>query len=239
LTVVTGSPHCDVSAVVSGWSLIVVYELPSERLRAINLFHGLAPFRGGQHIQTPGGFRIPNSNIDGRVAVFTLEGDPANSTTQDGFDEALRFNGNLLNDGINVPGSDPLIQQYDGTINTQGISTSYGIDVDQYDVSAFLTPGPDDRHAYVLGRRRPRAADDADRRAPPRIRLSISASRARTPARLSRAVRASTPSPCRTRRAPASSAKTTSSPSRTRCPRASPSIRPQGRAGAAAPPARS
>jgi uncharacterized repeat protein (TIGR01451 family) len=141
LNVVTGSPHCDVSAVVSGWSLIVMYELASEPLRAINLYHGLAAFRGGQHIQTPGGFRIPNSNIDGRVAVFTLEGDPANSTTQGGFDEALRFNGNLLDDGINVPGSDPLIQQYDGTINTQGISTSYGIDVDQYDVSAFLTPG--------------------------------------------------------------------------------------------------
>ena len=141
LNVVTGSPHCDVSAVVSGWSLIVVYELPTERLRAINLYHGLAPFRGGQHIQTPTGFRIPSSNIDGRVAVFTLEGDPANSTTQDGFDEALRFNGNLLNDGINVAGSDPLIQQYDGTINTQGVATSYGIDVDQYDVSAYLSPG--------------------------------------------------------------------------------------------------
>jgi uncharacterized repeat protein (TIGR01451 family) len=141
LSVVTGSPHCDVSAVVSGWSLIVVYELPTERLRAINLYHGLAPFRGGQHIQLPSGFRIPASNIDGRVAVFTLEGDPANSTTQGGFDEALRFNGNLLDDGINVPGSDPLIQQYDGTINTQGVATSYGIDVDQYDVSAYLSPG--------------------------------------------------------------------------------------------------
>jgi uncharacterized repeat protein (TIGR01451 family) len=140
-TVVTGSPHCDVSAVVSGWSLIVIYELPSERLRAINLYHGLAPFRGGNHIQTPGGFRIPTSNIDGRVAVFTLEGDPANSTTQGGFDEALRFNGNLLDDGINVAGSDPVIQQYDGTINTQGLANSYGIDVDQYDVSAFLSPG--------------------------------------------------------------------------------------------------
>ncbi len=141
LNVVTGSPHCDVSAVVSGWSLIVIYELPSERLRAINLYHGLAPFRGGQHVQFPSGFRIPNSNIDGRVAVFTLEGDPANSTTQGGFDEALRFNGTLLDDGINVFGSDPLIQQYDGTINTQGVANSYGIDVDQYDVSAYLSPG--------------------------------------------------------------------------------------------------
>jgi trimeric autotransporter adhesin len=141
LSVVTGSPHCDVSAVVSGWSLIVVYELPTERLRAINLYHGLAPFRGGQHVQLPSGFRIPTANIDGRVAVFTLEGDPANSTTQGGFDEALRFNGNLLDDGINVAGSNPLIQQYDGTINTQGVATSYGIDVDQYDVSAYLSPG--------------------------------------------------------------------------------------------------
>ena len=141
LAVVTGSPHCDVSAVVGGWSLVVIYTLPSERLRAINLYDGLQSFRGGQLIQTPGGFRIPPSNIDGRVAVFTLEGDPANSTTQGGFDEALRFNGNLLDDGINVAGSDPLIQQFDGTINTQGVATSYGIDVDQYDVSAYLSAG--------------------------------------------------------------------------------------------------
>ena len=58
-----------------------------------------------------------------------------------GIDEALRYNGNLLDDGINVAGSVPTIQQFDGTINTQGISTSYGIDVDQYDISAFLSPG--------------------------------------------------------------------------------------------------
>jgi trimeric autotransporter adhesin len=141
LGVVTGSPHCDVSAVVAGWSLIVVYESPTERLRAINLYDGLASFRGSQVVLNPDGFRVPGSNIDGRIAVFTLEGDPANSTTQNGFDEALRFNGNLLDDGIVVPGSNPAVQQFDGTINSQGIATSYGIDVDQYDVSAFLASG--------------------------------------------------------------------------------------------------
>jgi uncharacterized repeat protein (TIGR01451 family) len=141
LTVVTGSPHCDVSAVVAGWSLIVVYESASERLRAINLYDGLQAFRGEPLNLTPDGFRVPSSNIDGRIAVFTLEGDPANSTPMNGVDEALRFNGNLLDDGINVAGSNPLIQQFDGTINTQGVATSYGIDVDQYDVSAFLAPG--------------------------------------------------------------------------------------------------
>lgn len=141
LTVVTVSPHCDVSAVVSGWSLFVVYEGAGERLRAINLYDGLAPFRGSQVIQNPDGFRVPPSNIDGRISVFTLEGDPANSDQMNGIDEALRFNGNLLDDGINVAGSVPLVQQFDGTINTQGIQTSFGIDVDQYDISAFLSPG--------------------------------------------------------------------------------------------------
>ena len=141
LTVVTGSPHCDVSAVVSGWSLIVIYESATERLRAINLYDGLAPFRGSQVILTPDGFRVPATNIDGRIAVFTLEGDPANSDQMNGIDEALRYNGSLLDDGINVAGSVPTIQQFDGTINTQGIATSYGIDVDQYNISALLAPG--------------------------------------------------------------------------------------------------
>jgi uncharacterized repeat protein (TIGR01451 family) len=141
LTVQDDSPHCDVSAVVSGWSLIVVYESASERLRAINLYDGLAPFRGSQVVLNPDGFRVPSTNIDGRIAVFTLEGDPANSGAMNNISEALRYNNNTLNDGINVAGSDPLVQQFDGTINTQGIQTSYGIDVDQYDISAFLSPG--------------------------------------------------------------------------------------------------
>jgi len=141
LTVVTGSPHCDVSAVSAGWALFVIYESANERVRAINIFDGLQTFRGGSITQTPDGFRVPNSNIDGRIGVFTLEGDPANSEQMNGIDEALRYNGALLDDGINVPGSDPLVQQFDGTINTQNISTSYGIDVDQYDISSLLTPG--------------------------------------------------------------------------------------------------
>lgn len=141
LSVNTGSPHCDVSAVVSGWSLIVIYESASERLRAINLYDGLAAFRGSQLVLTPDGFRVPGNNIDGRIAVFTLEGDPANSGPMNGISEALRYNNVTLNDGINVAGSDPLVQQFDGTINTQNIQTSWGIDVDQYDISGILQPG--------------------------------------------------------------------------------------------------
>ncbi len=141
LTINTGTPHCTPSAVVGGWALFVIYEGASERLRAINIYDGLDYFFGSQVVQNPTGFRVPPTNIDGRIAVFTLEGDPANSGASGGFSESLRFNGVALDDGIDVPGSVPQEQQFDGTINTQGIQTSYGIDVDLYDVSALLAPG--------------------------------------------------------------------------------------------------
>jgi len=141
LTVNTGTPYSGNSTCAGGWALIVVYESASERLRAINIFDGLDYFYGSSLTLTPDGFRIPNSNIDGRIGVFTLDGDPGNSTQLNNVDEALRFNGNLLDDGLVPAGSVPTVQQFDGTINTQGVVTSYGVDVDQYDISAFLNPG--------------------------------------------------------------------------------------------------
>ena len=75
------------------------------------------------------------------MAIVAWEGDPGNSTPLDGFSEALRFNGTTVDDGIVVAGSDPTIQPYDGTVNTSGVATSYGVDVDTFDVTALLAPG--------------------------------------------------------------------------------------------------
>lgn len=141
LTVNTGAPHCGSQAVAAGWGLVVIYGSPSERLRAVNVFDGLQWFRGSALNLTPDGFRIPASNIDGRMAIVAWEGDPQNSTALNGFSEALTFNGAVLQDGINVAGSDPLLQPYDGTVNSVGVSTSYGVDVDTFDVSSLLSPG--------------------------------------------------------------------------------------------------
>ncbi|MGH8177563.1 MAG: hypothetical protein ACREV5_15000 [Steroidobacter sp.] len=141
LTVNTGAPHCGVAAVQAGWGLIAIYGSPSERLRAINVFDGLQYFRGSSLTLTPNGFRIPATNIDGRFAVITWEGDPANSDPLNGFAEALRFNGSLLDDGIVAPGSNPAVQQFDGTVNSLGVDDSYGADIDTYDISALLAPG--------------------------------------------------------------------------------------------------
>ena len=75
------------------------------------------------------------------MAIVAWEGDPGNSTPLNGFSEVLRFNGTAVDDGIVVPGSDPTIQPYDGTVNTAGVATSYGVDVDTFDVTALLAPG--------------------------------------------------------------------------------------------------
>jgi uncharacterized repeat protein (TIGR01451 family) len=141
LTVATGSPHCNSSAVVAGWSLVVVYRHANEALRAVNVFDGLQFFRGSTLTLTPDGFRVPATGIDGRMAIVAWEGDPQNSTALNGVSEELRFNGAVLNDGIVVPGSDPTQQPYDGTVNSIGVSTSYGVDVDTFNVSAWLAPG--------------------------------------------------------------------------------------------------
>jgi len=141
LTVNTGAPHSGNSTCAAGWALIVIYESATERLRAINVFDGLDYFYGSSLTLNPDGFRVPATNIDGRIAVFTLDGDPGNSTALNGFDEALRYNGTLLDDGLVPAGSVPTVQQFDGTINTSGIVTSYGVDVDQYDISGLLVPG--------------------------------------------------------------------------------------------------
>ncbi len=141
LTVNTGAPHCASEAVLAGWALVVIYQGNAERLRAINVFDGLQFFRGSALTLTPDGFRTPQSNIDGRIAVITWEGDPQNSDAMNGFSESLRFNGTLIDDGLVPAGSSPTNQQFDGTISSTGSTTSYGVDVDQYNVTSLLGPG--------------------------------------------------------------------------------------------------
>ena len=141
LTVNAGAPHCASQAVLAGWGLVVIYQGTNERLRAINVFDGLQFFRGSSLTLTPDGFRTPATAIDGRVAVITWEGDPNNSDPLNGFSESLRFNGALIDDGLVPSGSVPTTQQFDGTISSTGSVTSYGVDVDQYNVTALLGPG--------------------------------------------------------------------------------------------------
>jgi len=136
LTVNNGAPHCGVSAVLSGWSLLVIYESASEPLRVINVFDGFQYFRGSSLTLMPNNFVIPNSGIDGRHGVLTWEGDVENSAALNGFTEDLTFNGTELTDGFN-----PVNNQFNSTINLLSSNTTYGVDLDVYDVTSLLTAG--------------------------------------------------------------------------------------------------
>jgi uncharacterized repeat protein (TIGR01451 family) len=141
LSAQTAAPHCASSAVAAGWSVVAIYGSPAERLRAVNVYDGLQYFRGSALTLNPDGFRVPPTNFDGRMAIVAWEGDPGNSTPLNGFSETLRFNGAAVDDGIVVAGSDPSVQPYDGTVNSLGVATSYGVDVDTFDVTSLLAPG--------------------------------------------------------------------------------------------------
>ncbi len=136
LTFNTGGPHCGVSAVMGGWSLIVVFEDAAEPLRVINVFDGFQFFRGGQITLTPSNFVVPVAPIDGKLAHITWEGDSGNSSALGGFTENIRFQGVALTDGLN-----PLNNQFNSSSNSVPDPNSHGVDFDIYDVSAQLTAG--------------------------------------------------------------------------------------------------
>ena len=156
-----------------GWAVIAIYGSASERLRAVNVFDGLQYFRGSAVTLNPDGFRIPSSNVDGRMAIVAWEGDPGNSTALNGFSEALSFNGATVDDGIVVAGSDPPVQPYDGTVSSLGAASSYGVDVDTFDVSTLLSPGQTSATTQFSSGRRPRAADGAGRQRHERARRRL------------------------------------------------------------------
>lgn len=136
LGVNTGAPHCTVQAVMAGWSLLVIYEHAAEPLRVVNVFDGFQFFRGSAITLSPSNFTIPATGIDGRHGILTFEGDVENSSSLNGFNEALTFNGTALTDALN-----PANNQFNSTINVLGSNTSYGVDLDVYTVSGLLSPG--------------------------------------------------------------------------------------------------
>lgn len=136
LTVNNGNPFCPVQAVLAGWSLLVIYEnLATEPLRVVNVFDGFQIFRGGSIALTQSNFVVP-ATPEGSRTIVTWEGDVENSAPLGGFTENLTYNGTPLTDGFN-----PLNNQFNSTLNVEGTTTEYGVDIDRYDVSSLLSPG--------------------------------------------------------------------------------------------------
>ena len=139
LTVDTGDPYCPVEGVLAGWSLIIVYESPSEDFRVLNLYEGFETFRNSSITLTPSNFRVPNT-VNGKYATLTWEGD--NSINANG--ENLVFNGTTLADANNPSGA-----QFNSNSNIASIapssgsvnSNSHGVDFDSFPINSLINPG--------------------------------------------------------------------------------------------------
>ena len=139
LTVATGEPWCNAGrAVLSGWSLIVVYEDPSTVTIAnsINIYDGFTVLRNSAADFVLGGISAPDTPIT-RFTGLLWEGD------QDipGADanETYRFEGSVLSDGINPPNN-----PFNSSINTlpgAAANQTYGVDLDTFDVSGATPAG--------------------------------------------------------------------------------------------------
>jgi len=137
LSVDTGSPYCPVQAVVSGWSLIVIYEHAAQPLRVINLYDGFRYFRASQIVLTPSNFQIPAAGCgaagDCKWGILTWEGDVENSAPLGGYTEDLFVNATVMTSAAN-----PVNNQFNSTIDLMGTAPNppatytYGIDADVY-----------------------------------------------------------------------------------------------------------
>ncbi len=128
LTVTTADPYCSLQAVVAGWSLVVIYEDPSASGKTLVLYDGFDLTRNGSSSYALSGIYAA-SPPEGKTRFVVWEGDE----TLSGATESLTFNGTTLSDALN-----PATNVYNSTINTLGVSTSYGVDIDSFDVSSMI-----------------------------------------------------------------------------------------------------
>ncbi len=123
--------HCNSQTMLGGWALLVIYEHDDEDFRVLNLYEGFESFQNRTFTLIPNNFELP-TNPSGKHAHITWEGDDTLGT--DG--EYLEFEGVTLSDANN-----PIDNQFNSYSNVQGGFTSYGVDIDEYDISNQLVAG--------------------------------------------------------------------------------------------------
>jgi len=133
LSVYYTQSHCNTQTALGGWALLVIYEDDSEDFKVVNIYEGFEYFRYDSLTLTPDNFELP-SNPSGKHAHITWEGDD----TISGGGEQLIFEGQELTGtgGNNASGN-----QFDSYSNIQTGFNTYGVDIDEYDISTYLVPG--------------------------------------------------------------------------------------------------
>jgi hypothetical protein len=134
LAVDSSAKYCGIQTVLSGWSLVVVYNdpaIPSNKLNTIQLYEGFKLSQNQSVNYTLGNIKVA-SNPVAKFSMLLWEGD----VTLDGDNEFFKFNNNLLTDAFN-----PVKNQFNSSINTLQSTNTYGVDLDTFNVSSYVTSG--------------------------------------------------------------------------------------------------
>jgi uncharacterized repeat protein (TIGR01451 family) len=129
LTVDSSALYCQSSSVLAGWSLIVIYSDNAVSGKTIVLYDGFDIRRNESTSYNLTGI-FAASPPEAKTTMLVWEGD----SDMSGGGEALKFNGSDLSDALN-----PLNNIYNSTINSLGSSSSYGLDLDTFDVTSHVT----------------------------------------------------------------------------------------------------
>lgn len=138
LDIFASTSRCNNQTVLGGWSLLVIYEDDNADFSVLNVYEGFQYFQRDAAVSSltlsPSNFKLPSINPKGKHAHITWEGD--DTIGYDG--EGLTFEGSDLFDSS---GGNNLGNQFDSYSNIEGGLTTYGVDIDAYDISSFLTAG--------------------------------------------------------------------------------------------------
>ena len=139
----TGS-YCSSSVTLGGWSLMIFYSDPSLPASTINLYQGFDGNQNSSSTFSLSGFYAIGST-GSKTTALSWEGDQTlanNESLQ--FTTPLSGTNNLTGDGDNFGGtSNPFNStHFDNTVLPVVNNTAnHGVDLDTYDVSAFILPG--------------------------------------------------------------------------------------------------
>ena len=134
LSVDDDNPYCQVNGVLSGWSLIVIYDdpsIPENKPNTIELYEGFSASRNQSVNYTLDGIEVADNPV-AKFSMLIWEGDESLG----GDNEFFSFNNNTLSDSYN-----PSNNQFNSSINTLQLSDIYGVDLDTFDVSNYVSPG--------------------------------------------------------------------------------------------------
>lgn len=144
LTIDNSNTYCSSATVLGGWTLMIFYELETLPAVTINLYQGFSGESNSSSTYTLGGFFAIGAS-GAKTTVISWEGDQTLSNnellsvTSGTGTYALTGDGDNNGITVNNPFNSTIFDNTVSPIINQ--TNSYGLDLDTYNISPYITPG--------------------------------------------------------------------------------------------------